>query len=49
MLGSYNYIIEAENEKGISEKDIEKLSALPHVRFIGSFDSVEKKTGNPDQ
>lgn len=42
-LGSYNYIIEVENGKGIPEKSIEKICEFPEVRYIGSFNTVEGK------
>ena len=41
-LGIYNYVIEVENPNGISEKQIEKLEAIPEIRFLGGFDVIEK-------
>lgn len=42
QLGKYNYIIEVEAEKGITEKQIEKISALEGIRFYGCFDVKNK-------
>lgn len=41
-LGAYYYLIEAEREEGITKKQLEKIAALPEVRFLGSFDVMEK-------
>ena len=41
-LGSYRYIIEIVGSGGISAAQIEKLCSFEEVRFIGSFDPVEK-------
>ena len=41
QLGTYNYIIEVENESGFSDKLIEKLSSIPDLHFLGSFNVVE--------
>ena len=41
-LGSYHYIIEVTASGGISAEQLERISRLAEVRFIGSFDSVEK-------
>ena len=41
-LGSYRYIIEVVESGGISAAQIEKLCGFEEVRFIGSFDPVEK-------
>ena len=41
-LGSYHYIIEVVESGGISAAQIEKLRSFEEVRFIGSFNSVEK-------
>ena len=41
MLGAYRYIIEVENPDGITEKQADKLSGLPNVRYLGCFDVVE--------
>lgn len=40
--GAYHYIIEVENPVGISEKNREKIEAIPEVRFLGCFDVTEK-------
>ena len=41
MLGMYNYIIEVEDEKGITDKTVEKLKAIPEVRCLGVFNVME--------
>ncbi|MBQ9060654.1 MAG: hypothetical protein IJ128_05890 [Firmicutes bacterium] len=41
QLGSYYYIIETEEEGGISEEKIKEIEAVSGVRFLGSFDSLE--------
>lgn len=41
-LGVYNYIIEVENPDGISEAQLDELSAFPEVRYLGSFEVLEK-------
>ncbi len=45
QLGSYHYIIEVERLNGITGGQIEKISAIPGVRYLGSFQSAEKKDG----
>ena len=42
FLGSYNYIIEAENEAGISDNLLAKIEAIPEVHCLGSFNVLEK-------
>ncbi len=42
-LGSYYYIIEAENASRINPKQIEKIESIPEIRCLGSFDVFEKK------
>ncbi len=42
QLGTYHYIIEVENENGITEDQIEIIDSISEVRFLGSFDMVEK-------
>lgn len=42
QLGKYNYILEVEAAGGITEKQINAVSGLKDVRFLGSFDSVSK-------
>ena len=42
QLGTYNYIIEVEDANGISEKKIKKLQDISEIRFLGSFDVIEK-------
>ncbi|MBR1628970.1 MAG: hypothetical protein IJ679_06870 [Lachnospiraceae bacterium] len=41
-LGKYNYIIEVEAIDGIMEDQINEISAVNDIRFLGSFDTVEK-------
>lgn len=41
-LGSYHYIIEVVENSGISTEQLERISRFEEVRYIGSFDSVEK-------
>ena len=42
-LGSYYYIIEVENENGITEKELETIEKIPEVRCLGYFDVIEKQ------
>ena len=42
MLGAYNYIIEVENENGISQEQLEEIAGIPEIRCLGSFGVVEK-------
>ena len=42
-LGSYNYIVEVENESGITAKQIETVKAIPEIRLLGCFKTVEKQ------
>ncbi len=41
-LGTYNYIIEVEDGRGVSDKLLRVMEAFPEVRFAGRFDAVEK-------
>ena len=41
-LGMYHYVIEMESEAGISDAQVESLSALEGVRFAGRFNAAEK-------
>ena len=41
-LGSYHYVIEVEDEAGISDAQIQAVSALEDVRFAGHFNAVQK-------
>ena len=41
-LGSYYYVIEVENEAGITQEQIDKISGIEEVRLVGKFRSVEK-------
>ena len=43
-LGAYRYIIEAECEKGITERHLGKIEEIPEVRGLGSFDVLEKQS-----
>ena len=42
-LGTYNYILEVEDENGISGKLLRAMEAFPEVRFAGRFGMAEKK------
>ena len=42
FLGSYNYIVEVESESGVSGQTLEKLSAISELKYLGSFQVVEK-------
>ena len=42
-LGSYFYVIEVENEGGITQEQLDRISKLEEVRLVGKFRSVEKK------
>ena len=41
-LGVYYYVIEVENEGGISQEQLDRISGLEGVRLIGKFRSVSK-------
>lgn len=41
-LGVYNYIIETECPDGITEKNLKDVLAYSEVRFLGSFNVMEK-------
>ncbi len=41
-LGRYHYVIEVENEEGITDEQIEAVCAMDGVRFAGCFDAAEK-------
>ena len=41
-LGSYYYVIEVENEAGITQEQIDKISGIEEVRLVGKFRSIEK-------
>lgn len=42
-LGRYNYIIETEKPGGVTKEEIEEVSGQEGIRFLGSFNAVEKK------
>ena len=42
-LGMYHYVIEVENEAGITVAQIGAMSALEDVRFAGRFNAMEKQ------
>ena len=42
QLGTYRYLIEVENENGISEKTIGKVERIKEIQCLGSFNVVEK-------
>ena len=41
-LGMYHYMIEVEDETGITDSQIETVSALEALRFAGRFNALEK-------
>ena len=41
-LGRYHYVIEVEDEAGITDAQIETVSELEGLRFAGRFNAVEK-------
>ena len=43
ILGSYHYVIEAENADGVTEAQISTVSSIACVRFLGRFNAAEKK------
>ena len=42
QLGMYHYVIEVEDETGITDSQIETVSALEALRFAGRFNALEK-------
>lgn len=42
-LGMYNYIIEVEDPKGISDKCVEKLGSVSEMRYLGRFNVMVKQ------
>ena len=43
-LGRYHYVIEVEDETGITDAQVESISALEGVRFAGRFNAAEKNS-----
>ena len=41
-LGSYHYVIEVENQAGITQAQLDAVRAMDQARFAGCFDAVEK-------
>lgn len=41
-LGMYHYVIEVENEAGISDEQIASVCEVDGIRFAGCFEAVEK-------
>ena len=41
-LGVYHYIIEVEDGNGIKKNQLDKVGQIAEVRFLGSFDVMEK-------
>ena len=41
-LGSYHYVIEAENPNGVARAQVDAVCEMDGVRFAGWFDAVEK-------
>ena len=44
MLGSYHYVIEAENESGVTQEQIDAMCSVDGVRFAGCFNAMEKES-----
>ena len=42
-LGRYHYVIEAENNTGVTEEQIDAVCGMSGVRFEGCFNAVEKR------
>ena len=42
-LGMYHYLIEVKNDTGITAGQIETITSLDGVHFLGSFSSIEKQ------
>ena len=42
-LGAYRYIIELEDEDGITEEELAVIEEIPELRCLGSFDMAEKQ------
>ena len=42
MLGRYNYLIEVEDEDGISTEEVAAITGEGDIRFLGCFDALEK-------
>ncbi len=47
-LGKYRYIIEAEDEDGITEEQMDRICGDAAVRFLGTFNLVEKPVSGGD-
>ena len=47
-LGRYHYVIEVEDEAGITDVQIETVSAMEGLRFAGRFQAVEKEPKRND-
>ena len=47
-LGRYHYVIEVEDEAGITDVQIETVSAMEGLRFAGRFQAVEKNPKRND-
>jgi len=43
QLGSYHYLVEAENGNGITEKQLETIESIPEARILGCFRTTEKQ------
>ena len=43
MLGSYHYVIEAENLSGVTQTQIDAVCSMDGVRFAGVFNAIEKQ------
>lgn len=47
-LGRYHYVIEVEDETGISDEQINTVASIEDVRFAGRFSSIEKDLKNSE-
>ena len=36
-LGTYHYIVEVENSKGITDRQIKVINSIPEIRVLGWF------------
>ncbi|MBR1814827.1 MAG: hypothetical protein IJ773_13620 [Lachnospiraceae bacterium] len=43
QLGTYNYIIEVEDQKGMTDARVAELEAIPEVRYLGRFNVIVKQ------
>ena len=43
-LGTYYYVIEVNDESGLSDGTVSKIAAIPELRFLGSFNVMTKNS-----